>query len=559
MSDVPAESGPPARRRRSSPRSALRSVRQRPGWWLLPLPGIYLVLTVTLPPIPAHPAAPPNADLNGALIGVFATGLFVFCSVVSLRAAIRIRRTPGVLRRVSWALFVGFSAFNVSLASLATAADRVEEAGTLLVSSVAHVVSTVAILIAIFSFPGPHRTRREWRALLLDVLTVTGSGALACWYFIVGPVLRLEAANPTGVLAVASLPLLDLVGAAGAVLVLLRGVTAGRRTLGHLIVGTLIITLPGLYTVYKISHQMISPTSPVVGLVMVSGMTILAIATVDHLAACRANQEMVETSEPLPGIGHVPYLAFLAGFALLVVAAVQHGSYPWPGLVVGTILMTSGMGIRQVMTIRDNQRLATTDVMTGVSNRMSLTLALERAIDRAQRTDVPAAVLLFDLNEFKQVNDTLGHDAGDRVLTVFASALRRNVLGTDVVGRLGGDEFAVVLNAIRTPQDAVLVAERILADLAEPVVIGDTSLRICTSIGISLTRIDQDPSPDTPTEVLQRADAAMYEAKRTRQAGTSAWQVHLDRQLREQARRSAEDVPEPRGAAGARTADSLLP
>jgi diguanylate cyclase (GGDEF)-like protein len=445
-----------------------------------------------------------------------------------------------MLRRVSGALFVAFTAFNVSISLLvATTAQGLRDAGgPLLLASAAHAVSTMAMLVAVLSFPGPHRTRREWKAVVLDVLTVAGSGSLVCWYLIVGPVLRLAGHSPTAVVSLASLPVMDLVGACGAVLVLLRGVTAGRRTLTHLIIGNLLVTAPGLYTVYKISHGMATATSPVVGLIMVTGMTLLAVATVDHLAACAHNHETVETSEPLPGISNVPYLAFLAGFALLILAAVQHGTYPWPGLVLGTVLMTSGMGVRQAMTIRDNQRLATIDVMTGVANRMSLTLAMERAIDRAQRTRVPIAVLLFDLDEFKQVNDTLGHDAGDAILTTFAAALRRNVLGTDVVGRLGGDEFAVILNAIRTPQDAVLVAERILADLAEPVTVKGTPVRIHTSIGISLSL-----GEDSTSGVLQRADAAMYQAKRTRRPGNSAWQVHVD--PAEPGRHSPVDPAEP--------------
>jgi predicted signal transduction protein with EAL and GGDEF domain len=211
------------------------------------------------------------------------------------------------------------------------------------------------MLVAVLSFPGPRHTRREWGSLILDVL----------------------------------------VGACGALLAFLRGVTAGRRALLYLVLGNLIAMIPGLNITYGVTHRTTFGVSLFFNLVMVTGMTMISIATVDHLG----------------------------GFTLLILAAVRDGNDLWTGLVTGTILMTSGMGIRQMMAINDNQRLATTDTMTGVSNRMSLILGLERSLERAQRTGIPTAVLLFDLNEFKRVNDTLGHNAGDVVLAAFATAL----------------------------------------------------------------------------------------------------------------------------------------
>jgi diguanylate cyclase (GGDEF)-like protein len=160
--------------------------------------------------------------------------------------------------------------------------------------------------------------------------------------------------------------------------------------------------------------------------------------------------------------------------------------------------------------------------MTGLANRRSFVHGLERALDRTRRVGESTAVLLFALNRFKAINDEHGHHAGDAVLAAFASALRRNVLGRDVVGRLGGDEFAVVLHAIRTPQDAVVVTERILTDLLEPVAVRGHRLTVLTSVGIALARPDDDTAL-----VLHRADQAMYLAKRE-SPSASSWRVDLD-------------------------------
>jgi diguanylate cyclase (GGDEF)-like protein len=119
--------------------------------------------------------------------------------------------------------------------------------------------------------------------------------------------------------------------------------------------------------------------------------------------------------------------------------------------------------------------------------------------------------MLFDLDGFKAINDTYGHEAGDHALAAFATVLRECVLGRDVVGRLGGDEFVVILERIREPQDAVVVVARILEALRRPQEIGSIELVLRTSVGIALTRGDHD----TPAAALARADKAMYEAKRS--------------------------------------------
>lgn len=160
------------------------------------------------------------------------------------------------------------------------------------------------------------------------------------------------------------------------------------------------------------------------------------------------------------------------------------------------------------------------DVLTGLLNRGAWMKALDRSL-AALSGGRRVAVLFIDLNDFKPINDTYGHDAGDRVLVAVSNALRMSVLGSDGVGRLGGDEFAVVLGDITSMENATSVATRILAALTEPIHVGAATVRCSASIGIAVSVAG---CTDTD-ELLRRADAAMYQAKRAKDTG---WALHGD-------------------------------
>lgn len=154
------------------------------------------------------------------------------------------------------------------------------------------------------------------------------------------------------------------------------------------------------------------------------------------------------------------------------------------------------------------------DPLTGLFNRRRFDAALARELDRANRYQNPLSVLLIDLDGFKQVNDTHGHAAGDRVLVHVANLLRANVRGTDIVARTGGDEFAILL-----PESNAAAAKGVAAKLTEAIdedVIrwGDETLAIGASIGIASCG-DTDT---TSAALLAEADARMYAAKARRKA-----------------------------------------
>src|SRR5262245_31180954 len=151
---------------------------------------------------------------------------------------------------------------------------------------------------------------------------------------------------------------------------------------------------------------------------------------------------------------------------------------------------------------------AVTDELTGLVNRRRFVEALESEITRASRLDVPLSLLFADLDDFKLVNDRLGHPAGDEALRHFAALLAGQLRGIDTAARMGGEEFAVLLPGTEL-DGAVAVAERILARLADAAIMRDGigGNGLTTSIGVV------EYHDDTPDGLLRRADAALYRAK----------------------------------------------
>ena len=150
------------------------------------------------------------------------------------------------------------------------------------------------------------------------------------------------------------------------------------------------------------------------------------------------------------------------------------------------------------------------DPLTQLSNRTRLADRLDHALQRAVRSREMVAVLFMDLDNFKGVNDSLGHSAGDSLLVQVAGRIKQCVRPADTVARLGGDEFAVLLEGIRGIADATAAAERIFGALQVPIDLDGKEILICASIGIATS----DGDESHPAEALLReADTAMYVAK----------------------------------------------
>jgi diguanylate cyclase (GGDEF)-like protein len=149
------------------------------------------------------------------------------------------------------------------------------------------------------------------------------------------------------------------------------------------------------------------------------------------------------------------------------------------------------------------------DSLTDLANRSLFSDRIDHALLRRSRTGKPVAVLFIDLDDFKAVNDTLGHSAGDQLLIGVAERLRNSLRRPDTAARLGGDEFAVLIEDIDTPSEAEAVAERIFAALVEPFAIAGQSVTVHASIGVAIS----DDATDSASRLMRHADVAMYAAK----------------------------------------------
>jgi diguanylate cyclase (GGDEF)-like protein len=173
------------------------------------------------------------------------------------------------------------------------------------------------------------------------------------------------------------------------------------------------------------------------------------------------------------------------------------------------------------------ERLAFNDYLTGLANRRYLNRHLQQFLFEQKRYNRTAALFYLDLDDFKRVNDSMGHDYGDQLLIQIADRLSKSVRVGDVVSRLGGDEFAVLLLNTDSVNSISKVAEKLIEEIKQPVIFGDRSFVISASIGITLIPKDGNNSLD----LLRNADMAMYSAKH---AGKNSYSF-FDQKLQQQA------------------------
>ncbi len=178
-----------------------------------------------------------------------------------------------------------------------------------------------------------------------------------------------------------------------------------------------------------------------------------------------------------------------------------------------TLAAEAGMALENARLYEELRHQAFHDGLTGLANRSLFRDRVEHAVARRPGTDAGMiAVLFLDLDDFKTVNESLGHAGGDQLLAAVADRLRNCLRAGDTAARLGGDEFAVLLEELRDESEAAAVAQRIIDALRPPIRIGSTAAVIATSIGIAVSTPGEDS--DGVTELLRNADFAMYQAKR---------------------------------------------
>jgi diguanylate cyclase (GGDEF)-like protein len=366
-------------------------------------------------------------------------------------------------------------------------------------------VAVVIIMYALYRLPLGRRTAAERLRVALDAGTVMAATAVFIWHFQTRQ--ALSADDPATLITSAFLIVLALMAVFAVAKVVLSSHTFIDRTALRLLalamlVGSLASPLAG--PIERHSHLFVNQ---------------LSVPVVFFIAACAAYRQEAARQVTGPGVAAVrprsfsvlPYAAVAAVDGLLMVTIWTDDSDA--RVVAGAAVLITGLVVlRQVTAFRDNHRLldeldhhATHDALTQLPNRVLFGQRLQHAL--IGPGSPPISVILVDLDNFKTVNDTLGHAAGDSLLVTVASRLRDTIPATDTVARLGGDEFAILLHdPARSAAEAVI--REIIVKLRAGVHIEDRHLIVRASFGV----VDGEPGDD-PGDLLRRADIAMYEAK----------------------------------------------
>jgi diguanylate cyclase (GGDEF)-like protein len=364
---------------------------------------------------------------------------------------------------------------------------------------------------ALVWFPAGDAGRSRTRPIL-DGIVVAGSVFMVSWVTVLGSVYRTRAASHLAFAVSVAYPVTDGVLATMAIVVLARAHNTQRRTLALLAAGILAMALSESVHAY-LSALGSYQTGTLADLGWVVALGLLGIAALSSTReATTGATPMQIPAAPWWWLPYPPLL--LASVVGIEQMRPGMGSGPLPVAVAILVLAVSG---RQFLVLSENRRLLLTvtqeafrDRLTGLANRALFLDRLEQAVARQRRELTPLALFCLDLDDFKTVNDSLGHPAGDQLLIRIAERLRGCLRGTDTLARLGGDEFAVLIEG--AVEDAVVAADRVLEAFTNPFVIDGVALSARPSIGLTIATAEA--SGTTTEGLLKQADLAMYAAKR---------------------------------------------
>ncbi|GAB6898793.1 hypothetical protein JCM9957A_18830 [Kineosporia succinea] len=377
------------------------------------------------------------------------------------------------------------------------------------VSDALYIPSSLLLIAALLGFTRARRTGWDRSGLLDAAVLSTGAGLLS-WLYLISPTAGAGDLSQPARLVSLAYPVVDLL--ALAVLVRLT-IGTGRRPFAYrLLVGgvTTLLVTDGAYTLMQLAG-----TYETGGWTDVGWMAshVLMGASALHPSMPAVSEATPPVPEGVIGRGRLVALAAASLMAplVLILEWLHRDPIDAPVIAAGSIVLyllvlarLQGV-MKQLAGLLDTAKSqANTDLLTGLANRRRFYALWETELAGATPT---TALLYVDLDGFKPVNDTLGHQGGDAVLQAVAARISSVVRAGDVVARLGGDEFAVILPGADDVQ-AEAIAARILAAVSVPVVALGSPVRVGASIGVIVAPHGADPENE-----IQRADGAMYAAK----------------------------------------------
>jgi diguanylate cyclase (GGDEF)-like protein len=371
----------------------------------------------------------------------------------------------------------------------------------------------VATCVGLLLMPVGHSGLSAAR-LLMDGLTVFGSLFLIGWVAILRDLIGLGGPSPFAFAVALAYPILDLVAIAIGVLVLIRARGVERLPVALLLAGVVLMAVSNVAYRHLVAHGGYTR-----GDLLDAGWA-AAMLAFGLAALASSRRDRTDRSAAANVSSWLPYIPVAVAGVVVVKDLVNPASATE---LTGAALLVIIVLFRQILVAGQNQRLlavvadqALRDPLTGLANRFLFHDRLTHAVELHKRELFGVlAVLSLDLDHFKQVNDGLGHAAGDALLVEVATRILNAVRSGDTVARLGGDEFAILIE--KGPESPELVAQRVVDAFDEPFVVDGHALSIRPSVGLSIALArDLDLRTDV---LLKQSDLAMYTAKRTRTAG----------------------------------------
>lgn len=472
--------------------------------------------------------------------------LLILTIPAALFSAIAARSADGRLR-MSWvAMAAALTAWGIGEAIWTyyeLVLDRVPFPS---VADAAYLMFPVGACVALLLFPSEHAGPFRGR-VFLDGLIVAGSLFLVSWVTILAPLYAAGGTDQLGFVVSLAYPVSDVVVLTLAAVVLVRSGPEHRLTLTLLTVGLACIALSdSLFTYLAAKNEYGS--GDVIDIGWAAGLLLIAVAAA---ASRQTTQETVDAPE-LPG-----WASIWLPYAPLLLAGIIAAAQPVPLLksmpveVVAVLLVVAVLA-RQFLAVRENRRLLATvaqqalrDPLTGLANRALFSERLDHAMELRQRDGTTVSVVAVDLNDFKLVNDNLGHPVGDALLIGVSHRLMNSIRAGDTAARIGGDEFSVLVEG--GADAAHLVAHRVAEAFDRPFRIAGHELLMRPSIGLAIAETYE---PDlTADDLLTRADTAMYAAKRARLHGVQTYHPEMQLPAPAEVFDQATVAPQPGGVA----------
>jgi diguanylate cyclase (GGDEF)-like protein len=441
-------------------------------------------------------------------------GCGVFSAAAAAALLLTVRRQPPAIRPTWLLLGIGCAVWT-----LGEAVWCVYELGlhrdvpTPSAADVGFLLLPVFAVVGLWRLPG-HRDTSGRR--LLDTVLVGGAALLIFWETVIDQMRQHLAGASIGLFVTLAYPVLDVILLTTAVLVAARvGLTQPRL----LVVGAGLAMLTIADSTFAwLTASGVYASGGATDVAFMAAFALIASAPFMPSGGHWADQDVVSERRLDRRRGLLTFVPFALAVAVTLQTRLtghEVGLFP---LVLWAVLAGCLLG-RQYLAIRDNddlvseltvqrdqlRRSASTDSLTGLANRSELMDLLDWLVHSGDRERI--AVALLDVNDFKLINDTHGHDTGDAVLVEIARRLRRTVRAEDTVARLGGDEFAVVARGV--DDDGSALADRLIAAFVEPIRVGARRFKVRASVGVVLAS-ESDTDPHT---LLAHADVAMYQAK----------------------------------------------